>query len=166
MSEPEHRKALMSQMQFLGQMLSTETALFHQAAAAKLGLGITDLKTISTLLQEGPMTAGQLSQRLNLTTGAVSNLIDRLEQRKFVKRAPDSKDRRKVIITAIKENLAPSDHIYRSMGDAFERLLETYTTGELEFLVRYNQATIELTMLESAKLTKLYRKAGDIVDSE
>jgi DNA-binding MarR family transcriptional regulator len=166
MSEAEHRKVLMSQMQFLGQMLSTETALFHQAAAAKLGLGITDMKMISTLLQEGPMTAGQLSQRLNLTTGAVSNVIDRLEQRNFVKRAPDAKDRRKVIVTAYKEKLEPSYNIYRSMGDAFEWLLETYSTKELEFLVRYNQATIELTMLESAKLTKLYKKAGSIVEGD
>jgi DNA-binding MarR family transcriptional regulator len=164
MDEAKHRKVLMNQMQFLGQMLSTETALFHQAAAAMLGLGITDMKTISTLLQEGPMTAGQLSQRLNLTTGAVSNVLDRLEQRNFVKRAPDAKDRRKVIVTANKEKLAPSVNIYRSMGDAFERLLETYSTEELEFLVRYNQATIELTMLESAKLTMLNRKAGGVVE--
>src|SRR2546430_12442949 len=61
-----HRKALMGQMQFLGQRASTETALFHQAAAAKWGLGITDTKTISVLLQEGPMTAGQLGRRLSL----------------------------------------------------------------------------------------------------
>ncbi|MCD9025097.1 MarR family winged helix-turn-helix transcriptional regulator [Cohnella silvisoli] len=160
MNEPENRKALINQMQFLGQMASTETALFHQAAAAKLGLGITDMKTVSTLQQEGPMTAGQLAQRLNLTTGAVSNVIDRLEQRKFVKREPDAKDRRKVIVTVNQKNLAPSDNIYRSMGEAFERLLETYSTQELEFLVKYNQATIELTMLESAKLTKGYNTTG------
>jgi hypothetical protein len=52
------------------------------------------------------------------------------------------------------------------MGDAFERLLETYSTKELEFLVRYNQATIELTMLESAKLTKLYKKAGSVTEGD
>lgn len=157
MNEAEHRKALINQMQFLGQMASTETALFHQAAAAKLGLGITDMKTVSTLLQEGPMTAGQLAQRLNLTTGAVSNVIDRLEQRDFVKRESDPKDRRRVIVTVNQNNLAQSDSIYRSMGEAFEKLLETYSTKELEFLVQYNQSTIDLTMLESAKLTKRYK---------
>src|SRR5437762_11365669 len=90
-----HRKALMGQMQFLGQRASTETALFHQAAAAKWGLGITDTKTISVLLQEGPMTAGQLGRRLSLTTGAVTNVIDRLERRGMVRRTSDAKDRRR-----------------------------------------------------------------------
>lgn len=156
----------MSQMQYLGQMVSTETALFHQAAAAKLGLGITDMKTVSTLLQEGPVTAGQLAQRLNLTTGAVSNVIDRLEQQNFVKRAPDDKDRRKVIVTVNQEKLSPADNVYRSMGEAFEKLLETYSTQELEFLVKFYQATVELTMLESAKLSKSFRRAGGVVESD
>ena len=152
MGENEYRKWLLSQMQFLGQMASTETALFHQAAAAKCSLGITDLKAISTLLQEGPMTAGQLGQRLNLTTGAVTNVIDRLEQRNFVKRAPDVRDRRKVIVTINPKSLTTVDDVYRSMGEAFEKLLETYSTQELEFLTHFYQASIELTKSEIEKL--------------
>ncbi|SRR6059058_3597164 len=148
----ERRKALVGQMQFLGQMASTETALFHQAAAAKLGLGITDTKTISVLLQEGAMTAGQLGRRLSLTSGAVTNVIDRLERRGIVQRASDAKDRRKVIVTVNENKLAAADKVYRSVGKAFERLLATYATAELEFLVRYLQASIELTKQEIAKL--------------
>lgn len=144
----------MSQMQFLGQMSSTETALFQQVAAGKFGLGITDMKTLSALLQEGPKTAGQLAKRLNLTTGAVTNVIDRLEQRNYVQRAADPYDRRKVIVAANQKELAESGNIYRSMGRALEKLLETYTTEELEFLVRYLQASIEMTKREIAKLQK------------
>jgi MarR family transcriptional regulator, organic hydroperoxide resistance regulator len=155
MKEAGQRKALMDQMQFLGQMFSTETALFHQAAAAKLGLGITDMKTVSTLLLEGPMTAGQLAQRLNLTTGAVTNVINRLERHHLAMRTPDADDRRKVIVKVNRENLNPSDNVYRSMGEAFEKLLETYSTGQLEFLVRFYQASIDLTKLEIAKLNRL-----------
>ncbi|WP_231571035.1 MarR family winged helix-turn-helix transcriptional regulator [Gordoniibacillus kamchatkensis] len=47
------------------------------------------------------MTAGQLAQRLNLTTGAVTNVIDRLEKQHFAKREPDPKDRRKVIVALL-----------------------------------------------------------------
>lgn len=152
MNDSEKRRDLMNQMQNLAQTASTETALFHQAAAAKLGLGITDLKTISTLLQEGPMTAGQLAERLNLTTGAVSNVIDRLEQGEFVNRTPDTKDRRRVIVTVNHEKLSTTNHVYRSMGEAFEKLLATYSAQELEFLVKFYNSTIELTKLEIAKL--------------
>ncbi|AJY73557.1 MarR family winged helix-turn-helix transcriptional regulator [Paenibacillus beijingensis] len=152
MNDSEKRRDLMDQMQSLAQTASTETALFHQVAAAKLGLGITDLKTISALLQEGPMTAGQLAERLNLTTGAVSNVIDRLEQGNFASRVPDTKDRRKVIVTINQDMLSTSNNVYRSMGEAFEKLLETYSVEELEFLVKFYNSTIDLTKLEIAKL--------------
>ncbi len=98
------------------------------------------------------MTAGQLAKRLNLTTGAVTSVIDRLEQREITRRVADAGDRRKVIVTVNQDKLAAGNNVYRSMGEAFERLLETYSTQELEFLVRYFQASIELTKLEIAKL--------------
>jgi DNA-binding MarR family transcriptional regulator len=147
------REALIDQMQFLGEMASTETALFHQAAAAKCGLGITDLKTVSILLQEGPMTAGQIAERLSLTTGAVTNVMDRLERAGLVKRDRDANDRRKVIVVVNRGKLATVDDVYRSMGEAFAKLLQTYSTEELAFLVQYFQASIELTKQEIAKLS-------------
>ena len=152
MNQSEKRKVLINQMQNLAQTFSTETALFHQAAAEKLSLGVTDLKTISTLQQEGPLTAGQLAERLNLTTGAVSNVIDRLEQGNFVKRTPDPNDRRKVIVTFNQEKLSYTNNVFRSMGEAFEKLLETYSIEELEFLIKFYNLSIELTKLEIAKL--------------
>ncbi|MBT9548361.1 MAG: MarR family transcriptional regulator [Candidatus Sericytochromatia bacterium] len=154
MKESEERKALMGQMQFLGQMSSTETALFQQAAAAKYGLGITEMKTISALLQEGPMTAGQLTRRLNLTTGAVTNLIDRLEKRGWVGRSPDPSDRRKVIVSVNQTQLASGENVYQSMGVAFEALLNSYSTEELRFLVKFHQSVIELTQVEMKKLNQ------------
>lgn len=150
--EHARREALVDQLQFLGQMASTETALFHQLAAARYGLGVTDMKALSALQQEGPMTAGQLATRLSLTTGAVTNVIDRLQRQDLVKRTADPNDRRKVIVTINEETLASGDNVYRSMGEAFSRLLRTYSTEQLEFLVRYYQASIELTKQETAKL--------------
>ncbi len=150
----ERRQALVDQLQFLGQMASTETALFHQVAAARYGLGITDMKTLSALLQEGPMTAGQLAKRLSLTTGAVTNVIDRLERQDFVKRRPDATDRRKVIVAVNQERLGSGLNAYLSMGEAFGALFASYTTEQLEFLAHYYRASIELTKQEIAKLAK------------
>lgn len=152
--ERGRRTELIAQLQFLGEMSSTETALFHQAAAAKYGLGITDMKALGALTQEGPMTAGQIAKRLSLTSGAVTSLIDRLERRDFVRRAPDSNDRRKVIVIPNLETLASGENVYLSMGEAFNRLYETYTTEQLEFLAHYLQASIELNKQEIAKLAR------------
>jgi MarR family transcriptional regulator, organic hydroperoxide resistance regulator len=153
-SNGDKRKEMISQLYTLGQVESTETALFHQTAAAKSGLRITEMKTISTLLLEGSKTAGQLAKRLYLTTGAVTNVIDRLERRNFVRRIPDAEDRRKVIVTLNHDKICELDTMYVSMGRAFEKLLNTYSTDELEFLVQFYRASIEITKSEIAKLSE------------
>lgn len=100
------------------------------------------------------MTAGQIAKRLSLTSGAVTSLIDRLERRDMVKRAPDPNDRRKVIVIPNLETLASGENVYRSMGEAFNQLHETYTTEQLEFLVQYLEASIALNKQEIEKLAR------------
>ena len=146
------RQELYRQLAILGETSSTETALFHQAAAAKYGLGITDMKALGVLFQEGAMTAGQLAKRLSLTTGAVTSVVDRLERRNLVRRMADPGDRRKVIVTVNQETIASGPNVYRSIGEAFRALHETYSTEQLEFLARYYQASIALTRKEIARL--------------
>jgi len=124
--ETARRSELIDQLKILSEVASTETALFHQEAAAALGLGITDMKTLSILLQEGPMTAGQISRRLSLTTGAVTNLIDRLEGRGLVERQRDQKDRRKVIVSVNEGNLQAGESPYVSIGKGFQGTIKRH----------------------------------------
>lgn len=148
------RAKLNGELSRLGEIWSTETALFHQAAAASYGLGITDMKALSVLTQEGPTTAGRLAQRLSLTTGAVTNVIDRLARRDLVRRAPDPDDRRKVIVVVNQQTLAAGENVYLSIGAAFEALFATYSVAELEFLARFYEAAIELNRRETEKLAR------------
>src|ERR1700722_2289112 len=148
----DEHAALVAQLQFLGEMSSTEAALFHHHAAAANGLGITDSKTISALMQEGPMTAGEIAKRLGLTSGAVTNVIDRLVRAGFVRRVADPQDRRKVIVEADLANLEKLGQVYDSVADAFQKLHEQYTIEELRFLIDYFTQSVEVTKGEVAKL--------------
>jgi DNA-binding MarR family transcriptional regulator len=148
----DERATLVEQLQFLGQMSSTEAALFHHNAAAANGLGITDSKALSTLTQEGSMTAGELAKRLGLTTGAVTNVIDRLVRAGCVRRVADPKDRRKVIVEADLPNLEKMSHVYDSVAKAFQKLHEQYSVEELHFLIDYFTQSVEVTKSEVAKL--------------
>ena len=78
--------------------ISTVTILFHQAIADRLGMNVTDHKCAGILARSGPITAGELARRTGLTTGAITGVIDRLEQAGFARRARDPGDRRRVII--------------------------------------------------------------------
>lgn len=150
--DSKQRDELMRQMQFFGQMASTEAVLFHQAAAAKAGLGVTDMKTISTLQQEGSMTVSEIAKRLSLTTGAVTNVVDRLEKHDLVKRTADKTDRRKTVVVLEADRLGDIDAIYQSMGVAFQKVLQGYSTKELALLLDFYKTTVEMTKSEVNKL--------------
>ncbi len=136
----------------LGQLLGTETAIFHHAVASKLGLGVTDIKTLSILLHEGSMTAGRLGHRLSLTTGAVTNIINRLARRNFVRRTVDAHDKRQVTVEANTQATMQIDKIYHSVGDAFGSIFRDYSTAELHLLANFHEKAIEALKQETSKL--------------
>ena len=67
-------------------------------AIADVGLNPTDLGSLCLLLLHGPAPAGRLAELTGLSTGAVTGVIDRLEEGGFVHREIDAADRRKVIV--------------------------------------------------------------------
>ena len=151
--EDSRRAELVQRLSALGQQDSTATALFHQAAAGAFGLGITDMKALEVLVREGPQPAGQLAEKLHLTTGAVTSVIDRLARDGWVERRPDERDRRKVIVAARAEKLASGPNVYESIGRAFGELQAGYSVEELEFLARHYEASIEINRQQTAKLS-------------
>jgi len=154
------KQILIERLIFLGQIGSTETALFHQKAAERLGVGVTDTKAISVLMQEGPLTAGQLGDRLHITTGAVTNLVDRLEKRGMVNREADSNDRRKVLVTVVREGFESESNAYISIGEAFAKLYTTFSEKDLELIIHYQERQIEITKEQIANMPKAKTAEG------
>lgn len=152
--DPNSRQTLTQHLQFLGQMIHTEIAFFQQVTSAQNGISITETKTISILMQEGPTTAGNLGRKLGLTTGAVTNVIDRMEKAGLVKRVADPNDRRKVIVEMRPEKLKQLGKPYESVSKAMHKLLATYSVKELKFLAEYYKASIEITRTEIEKMSK------------
>jgi DNA-binding MarR family transcriptional regulator len=91
------------------------------------------------------MTAGELSRRTGLTSGATTRLIDRLEAAGFVRRRRDDSDRRRVIIEPVDENLGDLGALYQPLADGMTELWSRYTDAELDVIidfVRRNNALV------------------------
>src|SRR5919204_4705285 len=75
----------------------------------ELGLGLGEWKVLTTLRLSGPphrRSAGALAKRTELSSGAMTNRLDRMEQAGLVKRVPDPNDRRGVLVELTKESHA------------------------------------------------------------
>ena len=72
----------------------------------ELGLGLGEWKVLTTLRLGGPpfqRSAGMLAKRTELSSGAMTNRLDRMEGAGLVKRVADPDDRRGVLVELTKE---------------------------------------------------------------
>lgn len=136
---------------------STTTVFFHTAIAEQIGLGATEEKTLLILSGYGSLTAGEIAEHTGLTTASVTNLIDRLESKGFVRRVRDTKDRRRVIVEPIPERLTELSQVFSSVGDKFNDMLADYSDDQLatitSFVIRTEQRSREA-------IAKLRQNAG------
>ena len=67
------------------------------------GVSNTDFRVMEALLQKGPLRVNVIGPKVNLTPGAISVAVDRLEVRGLVARAEGKRDRRVRVVALTKE---------------------------------------------------------------
>ena len=118
-------------------LMSSFDSLFSQAVAERVGMHQTDIETMDLLNTLGPMTAGELSDRTGLTSGATTRLIDRLERVGYVRRCADETDRRCVIIEPVDENLAKLGALFQPMADGMAELWSKLDDDKLDVIIEF-----------------------------
>lgn len=111
--------------------------LFNEKVAAKVGLNGTDLQCLHLLELRGSATPGDLARWSGLTTGGVTVVVDRLERAGYVKRRPNPRDRRSVIVRPIAARLRRLRAIYRSKGELLAAALSGYDVRELRLILSF-----------------------------
>jgi len=117
------------------------------AVANELGLPHTDVQCIG-LLAGGPAAPSRLAERLGLTAGAVTKVLDRLERGGYVHRSADPADRRRIVVTASAEGLAEVGRRYAPVGEAFARRFADYTDDELRTVLKFMRDGREVAEVE------------------
>jgi len=135
----------------VGHDLSDQMAHYHGAIAERLGLSRADHKALDLVCTAGPMTAGQLAELTNLTTGAVTGLVDRLEQAGVVRRERDPQDRRRVIIQPSSDVLSLTA-IFESLTRALGEVCSEYTNQELTTILDFMERTVAVLQAETSNL--------------
>src|SRR6266568_6556102 len=78
------------------------------ALAGRAGISATALDALEHLEADGPLTQRQLGERLSFTSGAITMLVDRLEEAGWVRRRPHPSDRRYVLVELTPEAIGRS----------------------------------------------------------
>ena len=78
--------------------LDVATSGLMVALARAVGVSVPELIALEQLDHDGSLGPSDLARRLQMTTGAVTALVDRLEKAGYVRREPHPRDRRRVLL--------------------------------------------------------------------
>lgn len=123
--------------------------LFRNALSRKLKLNVTESMCLSLLGIKGICTPKELSHYTGLTTGSTTAMLDRLEQRGFIKRKPNPDDRRGVFIEIDNEYARNAAQLVTGIQKAHHELISTYADKDLkviaDFLTKFTENIITHT---------------------
>src|SRR5688500_8615465 len=127
------------------------TVFFHSAIAHSLGLHTSDHKCLDLIWQAESLGTGvtltpsKLAQMTQLTTGAITGILDRLEHAGYVCREHDPDDRRRIIVRTVpakvKADLQP---LFDWLMVAFGDLCSRYSDEELRMMIGFARESQKL----------------------
>ena len=118
--------------------------------ARRLGAPPVEFKAMDHLHEARELTPGQLADRLCLTSGAVTAVIDRLERLGWVERERHPTDRRSVIVRpGISAEKSEAVQIYTDLANRWKRVAARMSAAErsaaVEFLDEAGRIAAERT---------------------
>ncbi len=155
------RPHLLDALRRVGREHSDATVFFHAGIAEHLGLKATDEKAMSILERAGRLTAGQLAQRTGLATPSVTDLIDRLERKGFVRRTRDPHDRRRIIVEPDARRVEQIAPIFESPMRSLAQLFARYSDDQLAVILDFLRRDAERLQNEAAKLGQAPGRLSD-----
>lgn len=117
-------------------IMSLSRAFLRQAteALAPLGLELFEYDVLSALRRQGRpfgLPATGLAKETGLSTGAMTNRIDKLEERGLVSRKGDKTDRRAVIVSLTAQGERTIDDAIQLRLDAADESMQGLSASEL-----------------------------------
>ena len=103
-----------------------------EADVARHGLTIAEFGIIEALYHVGPMLLGELQRRILVSSGGVTYLVDRLEERGLVKREPCPNDRRARYAALTAEGKKLVARIFPDHARVIERAMSGLTRSDRE----------------------------------
>jgi DNA-binding MarR family transcriptional regulator len=127
------------------------SVLFRNAIARRLNLNAADAACLGLLAIKGISTPSELARYTGLTTGSTTAMLDRLEKARFIRRKPNPKDRRGVLIQINERYTKQVGPLVSGIQKAQTELIASYSDRELEtiadFLTRFTKNVNEHTRM-------------------
>lgn len=110
----------------------------RESILVKYGLNVWSFDVLATLRRQGQpfrLKPTELYSLLMLSSGAMTNRIDRLEQDGIVMRVRDLEDRRSVMVQLTPQGIQLADTVMPILFEKEKQILSQFTADELQLLI-------------------------------
>ncbi|MFS0779565.1 MarR family transcriptional regulator [Neobacillus sp. 3P2-tot-E-2] len=104
---------------------------------SKNNLSITEFSVLEVLYYQGKQTIQQIGNRILISSGSMTYVIDKLEQKGIIKRNDCREDRRVIHITLTADGMEMMDNIMPMYQDIVDSFFVDLTGDESQLLVNY-----------------------------
>ncbi len=122
--------------------LFTAGSAFEKSLQRELTVNPTGLDAMGHLVMSGPLSPGELSRRLDLTTAATTAAIDRLVDLGHVTRTPHPTDRRSVLVVPTEASMARAMGHLMPMIAGVDAVLDDFSDEEQAVITRYLERVV------------------------
>jgi DNA-binding MarR family transcriptional regulator len=140
-SPAEDPQELRAELALLLRQLTVELDAVGQRFAEQEGLGRTDVRALTSLMDATrsgrPMTAGTLGAAVDLSSASVTALVDRLERMGHVRRVRDEQDRRRVVVEVSDTAMDAGRQFFGGLQRDLVARMERYGPEELAVVRRW-----------------------------
>jgi DNA-binding MarR family transcriptional regulator len=140
--QPQLRRLVLERQRFLAHL------------GRRLGVTRTEFDALDELSERGGLTPGELGERLSLTSGSITALVDRLERLGWAVRERHPQDRRKIVVRLTADAEATADREIGPVVDAINQTAARFPARERlaieQFLANAADAVAELVIEERA----------------
>ena len=92
-----------------------------------------EIGVLSTLaFDQNPVTAGELSEKLNVTTARIARILNSLESKQYIRRKNDRTDRRKIFVTITKKGKELADSTKKEIMDKIIQVIQEVGYDEIQ----------------------------------
>jgi len=144
--------------------LTNLRASFFRVAASQSGFAVTDLQVMDILDLTGGTSAGRLAELTGLTTGAITRILNRLEEASLVRRERDTNDARRVIVRLEegRNELLKVRSLLDSTPKTWDEVASRYDTDQLAFLLQFLQQGNDMSRKEIVRLQEASSSEGEM----
>jgi DNA-binding MarR family transcriptional regulator len=126
--------------------------LFDECVAEFLGVNRSDARCLDIVDRLGKTTPGRLAAESGLTTGAVTALLDRMEQAGYLQRTRDTEDRRRIWIEITDQTRRMNALLFGHLRVMMPPLFQRFTPDQLAAIVEFLEVATWINRQRAALL--------------